>query len=166
VKDPASVVRVFARVRRRVDAELWLVGDGEAMPAVRSAVDTARVGPDVRFFGLHPAVERVLPHADLLLLTSRSESFCLAALEAAACGVPAVAPRIGGLPEVVSDGETGILFEPEDEGSAAVAVLAVLEDDRLHARMRTLAVRRAGRFSTERLVPRYERLYLALLEDR
>lgn len=166
VKDPASVVRVFARVRRRVDAELWLVGDGEAMPAVRSAVDAARVGPDVRFFGLHPAVERVLPHADLLLLTSRSESFCLAALEAAACGVPAVAPRIGGLPEVVSDGETGILFEPEDEGSAAVAVLAVLEDDRLHARMRTLAVRRAGRFSTERLVPRYERLYLALLEDR
>ena len=166
VKDPAAVVRVFARVRARLDAELWLVGDGEAMPAARAAVRAAGVGPDVRFFGLHPAVEEILPHADLLLLTSRSESFCLAALEDAACGVPAVAPRIGGLPEVVTHGKTGILYEPGDEASAASAVVAALEDEPLRHRMRTLAVRRAGRFSTERLVPRYELLYQGLLEGR
>jgi N-acetyl-alpha-D-glucosaminyl L-malate synthase BshA len=165
VKDPASVVRVFARVRRELDAELWLVGDGEAMPAVRSAVRRARVGRHVRFFGLHPAVERVLPHADLLLLTSRSESFCLAALEAAACGVPSVAPRIGGLPEVVAHGETGLLFRATDEAGAARAVLSLFKDPEAHTRMRTGAVRRARRFSSETMVPRYERVYRELLDD-
>jgi L-malate glycosyltransferase len=164
VKDPASVVRVFARVRGRVDAELWLVGDGEGMLAVRSAVRRAGVGRHVRFFGLHPAVERVLPHADVLLLTSRSESFCLAALEAAACGVPSVAPRIGGLPEVIADGDTGLLFEAGDEGAAAHAVLAVLGDPRAHARMRARAVRRSRRFSADAMVPRYEGLYRRLLD--
>jgi N-acetyl-alpha-D-glucosaminyl L-malate synthase BshA len=166
VKDPASVVRVFARVRRDLDAELWLVGDGEAMPAVRSAVHRAGVGPHVRFFSLHPAVERVLPHADILLLTSRAESFCLAALEAAACGVPAVAPRIGGLPEVVAHGETGLLFRPTDEAEAARAVLSLLDDREAHARMKAEAARRARRFSTETMVPRYERVYRALLDGR
>jgi len=166
VKDPASVVRVFARVRRDVDAELWLVGDGEAMPAVRSAVRRAGVGRRVRFFGLHPAVERVLPHADVLLLTSRSESFCLAALEAAACGVPAVAPRVGGVPEVVGDGETGLLFPATDEAAAARAVLRILDEPDVHARMSVAAVRRAGRFSRETMVPRYEQVYRELLNDR
>lgn len=163
VKDPASVVRVFERVRRDLDAELWLVGDGEAMPAVRSAVRQARVSRHVRFFGLHPRVEEVLPHAELLLLTSRSESFCLAALEASACGVPSVAPRVGGLPEVVADGETGLLFPATDEVRAARAVLGLLTDPETHDRMRIAAVRRAGRFSIETMVPRYERLYRQVL---
>jgi L-malate glycosyltransferase len=165
IKDPASVVRVFAQVRRDLDAELWLVGDGEAMPAVRSAVRRARIGRHVRFFGLHPSVESVLPHADLLLLTSRSESFCLAALEAAACGVPSVAPRVGGLPEVVADGETGLLFPPTDEAAAARAAVGLLTDPEARAHMRREAVRRARRFSSETMVSRYEQLYRELLED-
>jgi N-acetyl-alpha-D-glucosaminyl L-malate synthase BshA len=166
VKDPTSVARVFARVRRELDAELWLVGDGERIPAVRSAVREARIDHHVRFFGLHPAVERVVPHADLLLLTSRYESYCLAALEAAACGVPAVAPRIGGLPEVVSHGRTGLLFRGGDEAEAAQAVVRVLDDPDAHARMRREAVRRAWRSSAERMVPRYEQLYRELVDGR
>ena len=164
VKDPAAVVRVFDRVRRSVDAELWLVGDGEAMPEVRAAVRSADLGRQVRFFGLLADVERVLPHADVLLVTSRSESFCLAALEAAACGVPTVAPRVGGVPEVVAHQRTGLLFAPNDEAGAAHAVLEVLRDPVRHARMRRAAVRRAGRFSTEAMVPRYERVYGRVLE--
>lgn len=166
VKDPAAVIRVFARVRRQLDAELWLVGDGEAMPAVRSIVRQAGLGSSVRFLGLHPAVEAVLPHADLLLLTSRAESFGLAALEAAACGVPTVAPQIGGLPEVVAHAVSGLLFESGDEAAAAGAVMRVLDDPDIHARMRAGAARRARRFSSEKMVPRYERLYQELLESR
>jgi glycosyltransferase involved in cell wall biosynthesis len=141
VKDPAAVVRVFARVSREVDAELWLVGDGDAMDDARSAIQEAGVGPRVRFLGLHPSVELVLPHADVLLLTSRAESFCLAALEAAACGVPAVGPRVGGLPEVVAHGETGLLYEPGDECAAAEAVLRLLRDQQTRARLRAGALR-------------------------
>jgi N-acetyl-alpha-D-glucosaminyl L-malate synthase BshA len=165
VKDPASAVGVFERVRREMDVDLWFIGDGEAMPAVRSAVDRAGLGRHVRFFGLHPAVEQVLPHADVLLLTSRAESFCLAALEAAACGVPAVGPRIGGLPEVIADGTTGLLYEAGDEPGAARAVLRLLADRGSLDRMRTAAIRQAARFSGERMVPRYERLYRRLLGE-
>ncbi len=163
VKDPEAVVRVFLEVRRQVDAELWLVGDGEAMPSVVSAVRQAGLDRHVRFLGLHPAVESILPHSDVLLLTSRTESFSLVALEAAACGVAVVAPRVGGLPEVVVDGETGLLFEPGRERLAADAVVRVLSDARLRSAMRTLARRRARRFSSDALVPRYEALYRRLL---
>jgi N-acetyl-alpha-D-glucosaminyl L-malate synthase BshA len=166
VKDPTSVVRVFARVRRELDAELWLVGDGEGMPAVRSAVREDRLDHHVRFFGLHPAVEQVLPHADLLLLTSRYESYCLAALEAAACGVPAVAPRVGGLPEVVVHGRTGLLFRGGDEHEATRAALMVLDDPHARIRMSGEAVKRAGRLSAVQMVPRYEQLYRELVDGR
>jgi L-malate glycosyltransferase len=166
VKDPTSVVRVFARVRRELNAELWLVGDGEGMPAVRSAIRENRLDRHVRFFGLHPAVEQVLPHADLLLLTSRYESYCLAALEAAACGVPAVAPRVGGLPEVVVHGRTGHLFRGGDEREAARAVLMVLDDPQAQLRLRAEAVKRARRLSAVQVVPRYEELYREIVEGR
>lgn len=164
VKDPESVARVFARVRRRLDAELWLVGDGEGVPAVRAILRRAGLEEDVRFFGLHRAVEGLLRRTDILLLTSRTESFSLAALEAAASGVPVVGPRVGGLPEVVTDGETGLLFDPGDEASAAAAVLRILGDADALELMRRRAVRRARRFSSEAMVPRYERLYRRLLD--
>jgi glycosyltransferase involved in cell wall biosynthesis len=135
------------------------------MPAVRSAVDRAGLEHHVRFFGLHPAVERVLPHTDVLLLTSRAESFCLAALEAAACGVPAVGPRLGGLPEVIAHGESGLLYEAGNERDAAAAMLRLLGDRDDLARMRAEAVRGAARFSGDAVVPRYERLYRRLLAD-
>lgn len=164
VKDPAAVVRVFARISREIDAELWLVGDGEAMADARAAISQARVGPRVRFLGLHPSVELILPHADVLLLTSRAESFCLAALEAGACGVPTVGPRIGGLPEVVAHGESGLLYGAGDEEGAAKAVLRLLRDGSARSRMGIEAVRRSRRFSSEAMVPRYERLYRSVLD--
>jgi N-acetyl-alpha-D-glucosaminyl L-malate synthase BshA len=166
VKDPVTVARVFLLVRRHVDAELWLVGNGEAMPQVRSVVATAEVSNRVRFFGLHPSVESILPQTDVLLLTSRTESFCLAALEAAASGVPTVAPCVGGLPEVVAHGRTGVLFEPGDEEGAAAAIVAILRDRSVRARMSGGAIERARRFSSDAVVPRYERLYQRLVDER
>lgn len=166
VKDPPAIARVFARVRRQVDAELWLVGEGELMPQVRRILREAAVGASVRYFGLTPRVEAILPHADLLLLTSLTESFGLVALEAAACGIPVVAPRVGGLPEVVLDGETGVLFDPGDQGAAVRAVLRVLGDRFLAARMSRAAAARARWFSRDLLVGRYEDLYRAVLSSQ
>lgn len=164
VKDPEAVARVFAQVRQRMDSELWLVGDGDGMPAVRAILRTVGLSRDVRFFGLNGVVEELLPRTDLLLLTSRTESFSLAALEAAACGVPVVGPRVGGLPEVVADGETGVLYHPGDESAAAAAVLRLLADDQHLDRMRRRSVQRARAFSSETMVPRYERLYRRVLD--
>jgi N-acetyl-alpha-D-glucosaminyl L-malate synthase BshA len=165
VKDPEMVARVFARVRRQVDAELWLVGDGEAMRSVRMFVRSAGIEDDVRLFGLRRDVETIVRGADLLLVTSRSESFCLAALEAAACGVPAVASRVGGLPEVVKDGRTGVLYEPGDERAAARAVLGLLRDPARRVALGRAARVRAARYSALSIVSRYEELYRQLAES-
>jgi N-acetyl-alpha-D-glucosaminyl L-malate synthase BshA len=164
VKQPLIVASVFGAVRRSADAELWLVGDGEGMPGLRGALERDGLADATRCFGLRLDLDRILPEADLLLVTSRTESFCLAALEAAACGVPAVAPRVGGLPDTVVDGETGILFEGGDDRGAADALLRLLDDGSLRRRLAAAAVAHAGRLSHDAVVPRYERLYRDVLD--
>lgn len=158
VKNPQSVARIFVRLRRLIDAELWLVGDGECMPEVVQILRAGGVEGDTRRFGFRPDVEAILPHADALLLASRTESFGLAALEAAACGVPVVAPRLGGLPEVILDGRTGMLYDPGDEETAVHDLRRVLGPDR-RAEMGARASRWARRFAPAMVVPRYEALY-------
>jgi len=163
VKHPQGVARVFARVRRHLDAELWLVGDGEEMPHVRAILDRRGLSSHVRYLGIRGDVEEILPQTDVLLMTSRSESFCMAALEAMACGVAVVAPRVGGLPELVDDGVTGHLFGPGDEAAAADAVVGILADPGRAALMASQAARRAMVLSGDAVVPRYESLYLDLV---
>jgi len=102
--------------------------------------------------------------ADVFLLPSAQESFGLAALEAMACGVPVVASRVGGLPEVITDGLTGYLRDPDDQEGMAAAVLDLLDDPSLRQRVAHLA--RASvvdRFDEDRVVPMYEALYERLL---
>jgi N-acetyl-alpha-D-glucosaminyl L-malate synthase BshA len=163
VKQPEVMARIYAGARRRVAADLWLVGAGEGSAAVDAIVSEAGVADSVVRFGLRTDLEAILPHTDVLLMTSRSESFCLAALEAAACGVPTVAPRVGGLPELVRDGVSGLLFEPGDEDRAVGALMTLLQDDLLRARMSRAARAVATEFQTSVVVPRYEALYLELL---
>lgn len=163
VKRPLAVGRVFRDVRRRLDADLWLIGDGRGMSDLKRRLECDGLAGEVTCFGLRLDLERILPEADVLLVTSRTESFCLAALEAAACGVPSVAPRVGGLPETVVDGETGVLFGPGDDVAAAAAVGRLLEDGERRRLMATAAIRRARQFAAEEIVPRYERLYLDVL---
>jgi L-malate glycosyltransferase len=159
VKNSAAAAHVFASVSRRVDAELWLIGDGELLPSVRDALRDHGVLDRARFCGLRIDVHRFLPRTDLLLVTSHTESFGLAALEALACGLPVVAPDVGGLPEVVAHGTTGLLFEPGNEASAANAVHTILSDVSLLAAMRTAARLRARSFASDAVVGRYEQLY-------
>lgn len=165
-KQPLVMARIFRAVRRLCDAELWLVGDGEGMPAVRALLDVAGLSSDTRCFGLRLDVERILPEADVLLVTSSTESFCIAALEAAACLVPAVAPRVGGLPCTVLDGQTGCLFEPGDEVGAADAVARLVMDTELRERLAMGALWHAHRFSPDAVVPRYEQLYERTIRAR
>jgi N-acetyl-alpha-D-glucosaminyl L-malate synthase BshA len=159
VKQPLAMARIFCEVRRKQDAELWLVGDGGGMRSVRELLGRGGFAGEIERFGLRLDVEHVLPHADVLLVTSRAESFCLAALEAAACGLPVVAPRVGGLPETVVDGHTGVLYEPGDEAGAARAVVALLANREPRRRMGAAAVWHAQQFSAAAVVPRYEQLY-------
>jgi N-acetyl-alpha-D-glucosaminyl L-malate synthase BshA len=164
VKNPTDVVRVFARVAAEVRARLVMVGDGPEVSLSRELAYELGVGDRARFLGETPDVARVLACADLFLLPSSQESFGLAALEAMACGVPVIATRVGGLPEVVSDGETGFLFGPGDVDGMADSAVKLLGSEQDMRRMGDAARARAiERFTPGEIVPRYEEFYKRVL---
>jgi N-acetyl-alpha-D-glucosaminyl L-malate synthase BshA len=161
-----DVVRVLAAVRRRVPARLLLIGDGPERSRVEALVRELGLGEAVRFLGMQRNFVDVLQSADLFLLPSQIESFGLAALEALACGVPVVASRTGGVPEVVADGEVGLLFEVGDVEAMAGGVVRLLEDAALWARMSAAARARAlALYPREPTVSRYEAYYRRVLGE-
>ncbi len=164
VKRVVEVVRIFARVRREVPSVLVLVGDGPDREEAEAEAARQGVARHVFFLGKLDSIADLLRSADLFLLPSTSESFGLAVLEAMACGVPVVASRVGGLREVVVDGETGALVPPEATDEMAAQAVAMLRDDARWSRMRRASVERAREFSTDLIVPRYEDLYRRLID--
>ena len=165
VKRIGDVIKVFAGVRRALPATLVLAGDGPDRDLAEQEVDRLKLSRDVRFLGKVDQVAELLRGSDLFLLPSQNESFGLSALEAMACGVPVIATRAGGLPEVVVEGETGYLAPVGAVDVMIERAVALLEDGAVHERLRHAAVARALEFSADRIVPRYEELYQGVLRD-
>jgi len=160
VKRVLDCIRILAEVRKEVDAELHMVGDGpDRGPAERLARELG-VDRYTTFLGKQNHIERLIPLAHVLLLPSEMESFGLAALEAMACGVPAVATRVGGVPELVTDGVDGFLEPVGDISAQARRVVEMLCDDQVHDTMARNARKTAtSRFCTDLIIPQYERYY-------
>jgi len=160
VKRVPDVVLVFAAILRERPAHLTLIGDGPERGRVEALVDTLGLAPHVDFVGELHDVRAHLADADLFLLPSASESFGVAALEAQAMGVPVIASRVGGLPEVIEDGVTGRLLPVGDVTAMTTAALELLGDPARLLRMRDAARERAvGRFEMNAVLDRYEALY-------
>ena len=164
VKRAGVVVELFRRIRERVPSRLLLVGDGPDLAAAcRRARDSGLSG-EVEALGEQELVVPLLSIADLCLLPSAQESFGVAALEAMACEVPVVASRVGGLPEVITDGESGFLRDPDDLDGMTECAVRLLTDPALHRRIASGGWRRVHeRFRAEEVVPRYEAFYQAVL---
>jgi N-acetyl-alpha-D-glucosaminyl L-malate synthase BshA len=167
LKRVEDVVRVFAAVHRaRPDCELVLVGDGPERSRVERLVHELGLAPSVCFLGKQLRFVEKLQGARAFLLPSETESFGLAALEALSCGVPVVATRTGGLPEVVTDGVDGILLPVGDVDGMAAAALRLVDDDALYAKMAAAARATAEtRFPRGPMVARYEALYRRVLDS-
>ncbi|MCA9550058.1 MAG: N-acetyl-alpha-D-glucosaminyl L-malate synthase BshA [Myxococcales bacterium] len=160
VKRVPDVVAAFARLNETLPARLLLVGDGPERARTAQRVRNLDLARKVSFVGTLGEVAEVLRHADLFLLASETESFGLAALEAAASGLPVVAYRVGGVPEVVVDGETGLLVPPLDPPALARAAQAILQDPERQRAMGEAARRRAvEHFGMTAALDRYEALY-------
>ena len=160
VKRVLYCVRILAEVRKSVPAHLLMAGDGpDRSPAEHLARDL-KVDRHISFLGKQDHVERLIPLAHVLLMPSELESFGLAALEAMACGVVPVATRVGGVPELITDGEDGYLEAVGDVAAQAARVVALLTDDQLHYKMaKTGRWNAAERFCHEKIIPQYEQYY-------
>ncbi len=166
VKRVTDAVEIFARVQPHVPAKLLMVGDGPDRSAAQMLACKHELQDHVFFLGKQDNVEQILGNADVLLLPSEMESFGLAALEGMACEVPAVASRVGGIPELITHGEDGFLAEVGDVETMAAHALDLLRDPELHARLSQAARHTAlTRFCASLIIPGYENLYRKILEN-
>ena len=166
LKGPDVAVRALAALGRP-DAQLIIVGgasgdEGDFESArIRALVDELGLHEQVRF--VEPQPHHILSTyyraADVVLVPSRSESFGLVALEAAACGIPVVASAVGGLLSLVDDYRTGRLIEGRDPDDYARAIAEILDDRELRRAMSVAAVERAKRYTWGFAAARLRRLY-------
>ncbi|QDI89976.1 N-acetyl-alpha-D-glucosaminyl L-malate synthase BshA [Salicibibacter halophilus] len=165
VKRVEDVIQAFCLIRKEKASKLLLIGDGQERHSIEKLVEAKGLYDDVLFLGNQSRIYELVSLADVMLLLSEKESFGLTALEAMAVGVPVIGTNIGGLPEVISDGETGIICPVYDYQAAARAALSVLNDQAMHRRMADAARARAfSAFNSETIVANYENLYAEMLE--
>jgi len=153
-------IRILAEVVKQTPAHLHMVGDGPDRPEAHRLARELGVEPHVTFLGKQDHVERLFPRMHVLLMPSEMESFGLGALEGMACGVPPVATRVGGLPELVTHGVDGFLEPVGDIAAQARRVVELLTNEELYAKMAEAARRTAlERFASAMIIPQYERYY-------
>ncbi len=148
-----------AIVKEAPAARLCLVGDGPDRPPLEAEARALGVADRVMLAGAHGQVAPFLAAADLLVAPSRNEGLGKSLVEAMALGLPVVATRVGGIPAVVADGETGSLVPPDDPPALARAVGALLKDPELRRRAGEAGRRRAEQFSLAAMESRLLGLY-------
>jgi len=166
VKRPVDCVEILARVLKKgISTRLVMVGDGSERTNVEHRARCLGVYDKCVFVGKQPNIVDYLSAADVLLLPSEQESFGLAALEAMACEVPVIASRVGGIPEVVTDGETGFLSEMGDVEKMAEDAARLLSDTTLRREMGKRARESAvSRYRTDIVIPQYIEFYERVLK--
>jgi N-acetyl-alpha-D-glucosaminyl L-malate synthase BshA len=166
VKRPVDCVEILSRVTQKgIDTRLVMVGDGSERTNVEHRARCLGVYDKCIFVGKQPKIVDYLSAADVLLLPSDQESFGLAALEAMACEVPVIASRVGGIPEVVTDGETGFLSEVGDVDKMAEDAARLLTDQTLRLEMGKRARESAvTRYRTDLVIPQYINFYERVLK--
>lgn len=148
VKRQDLLIRAFRQVLAgRPDAHLLLVGDGPWMDRLRELAAGLGLADRVHFAGYQGRPAPYLQAMDVFALSSQSEGMPLAILEAWAAGVPVVATRVGGLPELIDEDRTGVLVDFDDEAALAGALGGLIADP--------TAARRLGEAGRERVVSRF-----------
>jgi N-acetyl-alpha-D-glucosaminyl L-malate synthase BshA len=160
VKRVLDCIRILAEVRKHTPAHLLMVGDGPDRGPAEHLARELKIAQHVSFLGKQNHVERLIPLAHVLLMPSEMESFGLVALEGMACGVATVGTDVGGVPELIVNGENGFMEPVGDITAHAARVVDLLTDDALHGRITAAGrIRAQDQFSTEKIIPLYEQYY-------
>ncbi|WP_020616645.1 N-acetyl-alpha-D-glucosaminyl L-malate synthase BshA [Paenibacillus daejeonensis] len=164
VKRVGDVIEIFAQVQESVPAKLLLVGEGPDLTRIQCKVKEMGLEGKVHYLGKQDDVAQVISLADLMLLPSEKESFGLVALEAMACGVPTIGSMAGGIPELVTHGETGYLSTIGDVTDMAANSVRLLSQPALYEQFREACLHRARtRFCNDRITSEYEQIYYRVL---
>jgi glycosyltransferase involved in cell wall biosynthesis len=165
VKRTSDVLLAFKRLRERgVDARLCMVGDGPDREPLERRAHELGIMRDTLFLGYQEDVAPFYAAFDAMILPSGNEGTPVSAIEALAAGRPVVATRVGGVPDVVRDGEDGFLVDTGDVDTLADRLAQLAEDSNLRAAMGEAGRSRVlARYSVERLIDDVDRLYRSLL---
>ena len=157
IREKGADVALRALQALPADVALWLVGDGPYRASLTELAASLGVSDRIRFFGEQWRVETFMQAADCLVCPSVwDEAAGLVNIEALAAGLPVIASRVGGIPELIQDGETGHLFPPGDSGALAQHIGRLRNDPALAARLGRAAREDAcARFSIEQRIPDY-----------
>jgi len=163
-KNHALLIEAFAQVRASTPLYLLLVGGGELEGAVREQVAQLGLEARVRFLGIRADVADILRASDVFVLSSLWEGNPLSVMEAMAAGLPVVSTAVGGVPELVRDGATGLLVPSGDAGALGQAIQALVDDPARRQAMGAAARQHAvAHFDIRHTVRGYEQLYETLL---
>jgi glycosyltransferase involved in cell wall biosynthesis len=155
---PQKGIDVAVRALGDLDATLVVLGEGSERARLESLA--REIGTRLLLPGRVGDVAAVLRRADLLVHAARWEGFGLALLEAMLCGLPVVATRVSSIPEIVWDGDTGLLVPPDDPGALRAALERLLADEPLRRRLGEAGRERARtEFSVERMARRTLAVY-------
>ena len=165
VKRIEDVIIAFEGISKEIDTKLLLVGDGPERARLEQISRNSIFSKNIFFLGSLKSTKEVLNISDLFILPSSKESFGLSALEAMACGVPVIASDSGGIPEVISHGESGLLNSVGDTYQMTKNALKLLSNESLLESFKTNAYKQAMKFDIEIILPRYEKLYEQCVND-
>ena len=167
IKRIDRLIRAFsAAVAGAPEIRLYLVGDGSERSSLEELAASLGVADRVAFAGWSSDTPTWYAAADVVALTSDREGTPLALIEAAAAGRPVIASDVGGVADIVVDGETGLVFPPDDEDALAAALVRLARDPVLRLRLGSAAPTHARSYSAERLVDDLDSLYRQALLDR
>ncbi|WP_456278568.1 N-acetyl-alpha-D-glucosaminyl L-malate synthase BshA [Bacillus sp. AK128] len=165
VKRVPDVIKAFDHIQKHLKAKLLLVGDGPELTVVNRLVKERNLTDKVLLLGKQDKLEDLYSMSDLKLLLSEKESFGLVLIEAMACGVPCIGTNIGGIPEVIIDGETGYLCELGDVDMVGDRAISLLKDTQLYDKMVRKSIERVHeQFSSHKIVQQYEEIYKQTLQ--
>ncbi|MEC9293731.1 MAG: glycosyltransferase [Chloroflexota bacterium] len=166
VKGVEFGIRSFSLVKnKRPNLYMALAGEGEQLCNLKKLVNSLGIDDHVKFLGVRNDLPDLLAAADSILMPSLKEGFPRTAIEAMAAGKPIVATRVGGTPEAIIDGETGILVPPEDIYTMANALLSLVDNPALRQQLGTAGAKLARKnFSINSYVDRLNELYCQLTE--
>ncbi|MCK4825937.1 glycosyltransferase, partial [bacterium] len=167
VKNIDALVRAFARLPKSIleKCKMLLLGDGPELPFVRNTAKDLGVKEKVIFPGMRSDIPKCLSLVDIYVQPSKFEGVPNAVLEAMAAGLPVIATNVGGVPEIVEDGRTGILVEVDDETTLAQSIDLLIEDSGKRRKMGLFGRKRVVfRFSIQKMVSEYEKLYEQIMQ--